>query len=112
MGGALYSDKESLRQALKDGSTILVKGSWLQEHNDNSTEMLPRRQGLPAKAAWDSDFVDQVPTWTFYNSTHLGEDIPLKPVMGVGVSYCWERKDHPDPRRELLKVLARMARLR
>ena len=89
----------------------MLKASWLADFATNSDTALPRRQDLPPAAGWDADeLMERMPRTTAWKFGDRG--LHKEPVVGVGVSYCWETKVHPDPRREQLKLLARVARSR
>jgi len=81
-----YCNLESLRAALKEGDTVLVKGSWLIDACRSGCEVLPCRQALPPEAICVPD------------------DILRCPV--IAISYCWLTPDHPDPRGRQLGLLA------
>ena len=99
--------------SLQGGSTLLLKASWLVDFEAKAEAPLPRRQDLPPGAGWDADeLMTRVPEMTAWEEDDFGDLVPEQPVVGIGVSYCWETKVHPDPRREQLKLLARVATLR
>lgn len=81
-----YCNVESLRAALQEGDTVLVKGSWLIGEFRKGRGMLPCRQALPREAVCSPDVVLRWPV--------------------LAVSYCWLTPDHPDPKGRQFPLLA------
>ena len=111
--------KSNDKLSLQGGSTLLLKASWLVGFAAIGDKPLPRRQDLPLGAGWGADeLIGRVAESTDWIEAMLGGNddngipIPEQPVVLTGVSYCWETKVHPDPRREQLNLLAQVARQR
>jgi hypothetical protein len=89
--GQKYDSLDSVWEALEDGDTQLIKGSWLRLLADKDG-VLPRRQELPAEAAWEP--------------VELQRLVEQRRVQIVAVSYCWLTAEHPDPKGSQLKTVA------
>jgi len=80
-----FSEWGSFRQALVRGDTVLVKASWVQRMYD-SGGVLPRRQDLPAGAAWGVEELKQ-----------CFQDPGRQGPLVIAVSYSWLSNHHADP---------------
>eukprot|EP00929_Paragymnodinium_shiwhaense_P069670 TRINITY_DN3513_c1_g1_i1.p1 TRINITY_DN3513_c1_g1~~TRINITY_DN3513_c1_g1_i1.p1 ORF type:complete len:737 (-),score=166.51 TRINITY_DN3513_c1_g1_i1:459-2669(-) len=99
-----YTSADSIWSLLAAGHVTLVKGSWLlsmfgSEADSPKSVQLPRRQELPAEAVWDLGDLQEV-------ADALAERMPsLQCLPIVVVSYCWLKKEHPDPENEQMQLL-------
>jgi len=89
--GQKYDCLDSIWEALEDGDTQLIKGTWLKTLADEDG-VLPRRQELPAEAAWEP--------------VELQRLVEERRVQIAAVSYCWLTPEHPDPKGSQLKTVA------
>ncbi|CAK0799194.1 unnamed protein product [Prorocentrum cordatum] len=107
--GEMYTSKDSIRKALEGGDPVLLKGSWLAALG-RSGGKLPRRQDLPPEAVWDPEaLMPRVHDSAWWNDSCFA----IRDGVGlVGILYCWEAPEHPDPRGEQLRLLAGLAERR
>lgn len=87
-----YADRASLHRALAEGDTCLLRDDYLYALADSGAS-LARRQDLPRQA-----FVAPLEL-----ELTSGEVL----LQVVAVSYCWLTPEHPDPRGEQLRALAK-----
>lgn len=88
-----YSSLASIRDALKGGDTVLVRGTWLRKLSMEAG-VLPRRQELPPEAIWDY--------------AELLKLVAERKVQLVALSYCWLSPGHPDPHGHQLQTVGRI----
>lgn len=87
-----HTDYESILEAIENGDTRLVRGSWLA----SECSRLRRCQELPAEAFWSPADLHAM----------------IKHLQIIAISYCWLHSVHPDPRGEHLAILHRTISLR
>jgi len=94
-----WCEAGSLKEAIRSGDTVLLKGTWISRHSKRGG-ILPRRQDLPDEAKWPAEEL----------CARLGETQSIWDWEGrvplVALSYCWENSSHPDPRGEQLARVA------
>lgn len=93
-----YYGEDALRTLLSKRDALLVRGSWLADLARHQGT-LPRRQDLPAGAAWDPEAI-------FPGSTARS---PAPPIEIAAVSHRWLTPEHPDPKGQRLKAIGRLA---
>lgn len=93
-----YTDWRSMRRVLASGDVVLIRGDFV-EHKWRSGSPLPRRQQLPARAAWD---VDELFACV--------EDETQVPPVFLALSYGWITEEHPDPQGFHLQTFAPLLR--
>lgn len=96
-----WCQAESLREAVRDGTTVLLKGSWLIQLS-KAGGVIPRRQDLPPEAGWDpEELLGQLAEADHIQ--HWEHKVPI-----VALSYCWVKPSHPDPEGEQLKSVSKV----
>jgi len=75
-----YTDKSSIREALRGEKVVLLRDTWLLQLY-HAGGVLPRRQDLPDGAVW-----------SVHERIWEREDLSI-----ISISYCWLTKKHPDP---------------
>jgi len=87
-----YNKLDALVDIVKQGDVKLIKGDYLIKVFEKSTEPVKRHQDLPEEAF--------VPF----------EDLLKEDMDIVAISYCWCTREHPDPDRYHLPIIAKMAK--
>jgi hypothetical protein len=96
-----WTEAESLREAIRGGDTVLLKGSWLLRMSKDG-EIIPRRQDLPSAGAWEpEDLIGQLA-----EGDHIQKWEHKVPI--VSLSYCWVQPSHPDPHGQQLKSVCKV----
>lgn len=93
-----YHGEDALRSLLLQRDAVLIRGSWLADLARRQGN-LPRRQDLPADAAWDPEAI-------FPGSSARS---PIPPIEIAAVSHRWLTPEHPDPKGQRLNAIGRLA---
>ena len=89
-----YTTLHALNAALANGSTALIRADYLVKLAEEGG-VLGHRSQLPAEAIYEG------PVWQYE------EDFNYHGVVIVALSYMWGGPDHPDPKGEQLRDVAK-----
>ena len=90
-----YTTLHALNAALANGSTALIRADYLVKLAEEGG-VLGHRSQLPAEAIYEG------PVWQY-----MGYDGCYHGVVIVALSYMWGGPDHPDPKGEQLRDVAK-----
>ena len=89
-----YTTLHALNAALANGSTALIRADYLVKLAEEEGGVLRHRSQLPAEAIYEG------PVWQCFDGAYQG-------VVIVALSYMWGGPDHPDPKGEQLRDVAK-----
>jgi len=93
-----YIVKQTLREALVERDTVLIKGSWLLRQwrqDSRGFRLLPRQE------------MEQMHPGSIWGVDELSQAQAASTAGIVAISHCWLSEQHPDPSGENLGTLCR-----